>query len=101
VAFIGFRFVLRRPRPVLDDIFHLPTRHVVDPALVAGAALFGIGWGISGYCPGPAIALLAAPGREALIFLPAMVLGIVLHRWLRGAGRGDAEGNTRDHAAAD
>jgi uncharacterized membrane protein YedE/YeeE len=87
VAYLGFRVVLERPRPVFDKAFHLPTRRAIDPALVAGAGLFGIGWGVSGYCPGPAVALLAAPGREALIFLPALVLGILLHRWLRRATR--------------
>jgi uncharacterized membrane protein YedE/YeeE len=79
VTVVGFRFVLRRPQPLLTDRFHLPLRDAVDLPLVAGATIFGVGWGIGGYCPGPAIAALAAPGPEALIFLPAMLLGMVLH----------------------
>jgi uncharacterized membrane protein YedE/YeeE len=79
VTLVGFRFVLRRPQPLLADRFHLPLRDAVDLPLVAGATIFGIGWGIGGYCPGPAVAALAAPGPEALIFLPAMLLGMMLH----------------------
>jgi uncharacterized membrane protein YedE/YeeE len=84
VTLIGFRVVLRRPRPLFDERFHLPQREAIDRALVGGSVLFGIGWGIGGYCPGPAIALLAAPGREALVFLPGLIVGILLNRaWQR------------------
>jgi uncharacterized protein len=79
VTLIGFRIVLHRTQPLFGDRFHLPLRQSVDLPLVAGAAIFGVGWGIGGYCPGPALALLAAPGREAWIFLPAMLLGMLLH----------------------
>ena len=89
VAFVGFRVVRGQPQPVFAGAFHLPTRQAIDSALIGGAVLFGIGWGVSGYCPGPAVALMAAPGREALIFLPAVVLGILLQRWAGGAKRAD------------
>ncbi len=80
VTVIAFRFVLRRDAPVLATHFDLPTARDIDRPLVVGAALFGIGWGISGYCPGPGVALLAAPTRETWVFLPAMLAGAALHR---------------------
>jgi hypothetical protein len=87
VTAIAFRIVLRRPRPALDARFHLPSQKDIDPALVFGSALFGIGWGLSGYCPGPAVALLAAPGSDAVSFLAAMLAGVALHRFVvRRAG---------------
>jgi uncharacterized protein len=95
VTLIGFRVVLHRPQPLFGDRFHLPLSQAIDLPLVAGAATFGVGWGISGYCPGPAIALLAAPGREAWIFLPAMLLGMLLHHLLeRHASAGPGAGAT-------
>lgn len=75
VSFIGFRLVQRRRQPLYDNGFHWPDKTAIDRPLLAGALLFGVGWGISGYCPGPAIALLAVPNAEALVFLPAMAAG--------------------------
>lgn len=75
-----FRFVLRRGSPVLADTFQLSSLAHVDRRLLGGAALFGIGWGIAGYCPGPALAGLGVGAVEALWFVPAMIAGIVLHR---------------------
>ena len=77
-----FRFVLRRGRPVLADRFHLSDLRHVDRRLLGGAALFGIGWGVAGYCPGPALAGLGIVSVEALWFVPAMLAGMLLHRWL-------------------
>jgi uncharacterized membrane protein YedE/YeeE len=82
VTTVTFRFILRRA-PRLHDRFHLPSARDIDTPLLAGAALFGIGWGISGYCPGPGIALLAAPGWETCVFIPGMVLGMLAHRLQR------------------
>jgi uncharacterized membrane protein YedE/YeeE len=84
VALIGFRLVLRRPRPLLEARFDLPTATAIDRPLLLGALLFGIGWGVSGYCPGPAIASLAFANPESLVFLPALVLGSWLHQRRRG-----------------
>ncbi len=81
VAAIGFRVVLRRPLPRFDDRFHLGAVHTIDARLLSGAALFGIGWGLAGYCPGPAIASLGFGNVEALWFLPAMVAGAGLQGW--------------------
>lgn len=85
VAAIGFHFVLRVPAPVLDGHFHISKRSVIDAPLLAGAALFGVGWGISGYCPGPAIASLGFGNVEAWWFVPAMLAGAGLHHWRRRA----------------
>lgn len=75
-----FRPVLRRGRPLFATDFRLPTLRDVDARLVLGAALFGIGWGLAGYCPGPALAGLGAGATEALWFVPALVAGIVIQR---------------------
>ena len=79
-----FRPVLRRGRPVFADAFRLSNLTHVDRSLLGGAALFGIGWGVAGYCPGPALAGLGAGATEALWFIPAMIGGILLHRLAKG-----------------
>ncbi|EKT4439570.1 TPA: DUF6691 family protein [Stenotrophomonas maltophilia] len=79
VSAVGQRWVLRRARPLCATRFQLPAARGIDPRLVLGAALFGIGWGWAGYCPGPAIAGLAVGSREALWFVPAMLAGFWLH----------------------
>lgn len=81
VAAAGFRAVRRRPAPRWDTRFHFSTRRAVDAPLLLGAVLFGIGWGLAGHCPGPALASLAFGNAEALWFLPAMLAGMVLQRW--------------------
>jgi len=80
VTAIAFQFVLRRQAPVLADTFQISQLRGVDRQLLGGAALFGIGWGIAGYCPGPALAGLGVLSREALWFVPAMVAGTLIHR---------------------
>lgn len=84
VTAVTFRFILRLPAPLLDERFRLPTASDIDRPLVAGAVVFGVGWGISGYCPGPGIALLAAPGWETWVFIPGLVIGALAHRLQRG-----------------
>jgi uncharacterized protein len=78
VTVIAFRFVLKRQHPILDVQFHLPTGTHLDKRLMGGAAIFGIGWGVYGYCPGPAIATLAYLQKESLIFVGAMIVGMVI-----------------------
>lgn len=80
-----FRFVLQRGSPVLADSFHLSTLRRIDRPLLVGAALFGVGWGIAGYCPGPVLAGLGIGSVEAFWFVPAMVAGMLLHRWINRA----------------
>ncbi len=74
---VGYRLVLGQGKPLFADGFHLPTREDVDRPLVVGAALFGIGWGLVGYCPGPAVASLTAGQSGTLWFLGAMVVGLI------------------------
>ena len=74
-----FRLVLRRPGPVLAETFQLSNLRHVDRRLIGGAALFGIGWGIAGYCPGPGLAGLGIGSTEALWFVPAMIIGMLVH----------------------
>lgn len=80
LCLLTFRLILRQGRPLLDESFHFSPSQVIDPPLVLGALLFGIGWGIAGYCPGPALALLAAPNGELWLFLPGMLAGILLQK---------------------
>ncbi|CAM3213897.1 hypothetical protein SAMN04488021_101137 [Paracoccus aminovorans] len=84
VTFVGYRLVLRRAEPLFDIRFHLPTRRDLDPRLIGGSALFGVGWGIAGFCPGGAIPALGLGQPDAVIFVGAMLGGLVLARWLRG-----------------
>lgn len=81
VAFIGFRLTLRRQRPVLAPRFQLPTRRDIDARLIVGPALFGIGWGLGGFCPGPAFTALGLAAPGTLAFVPAMLIGMWAARW--------------------
>jgi len=78
--FIGYRLVFKRPNPILGGAFQLPTRQDLDGRLIGGAVLFGIGWGLSGYCPGPAFASLGGLTVPLLAMLIAMVAGWFLAR---------------------
>jgi uncharacterized protein len=78
----AFRLILGRPRPILADGFALPTRSALDARLLGGAALFGVGWGLSGFCPGPAVAALVTGLTPVFAFVAAMVAGMVLYAWV-------------------
>jgi uncharacterized membrane protein YedE/YeeE len=80
VHFVAHRLVLRRTAPLFDDRFHMPTRRDIDPRLLGGAGLFGVGWGLGGYCPGPALVSAAAALLPALVFDAAMTAGMLLER---------------------
>jgi uncharacterized membrane protein YedE/YeeE len=86
VMAIAWRFVPRMAAPLLDEHFHLPTRSDLTPRLIGGAALFGIGWGVAGLCPGPGIAALVIEPASAAIFVVAMLAGMALVRLFEGAG---------------
>ena len=81
-TFIGFRLVFKRSAPLLGGGFQLPTKQELDGRLLGGAALFGIGWGLSGYCPGPAIASIGGISLPLAAMLMTMVVGWFLARRL-------------------
>jgi len=85
VTVIAFRVILKQPHPVLDGEFRVPTAKDIDRRLISGAALFGIGWGMIGLCPGPAIASLAYGRTESAIFLIAMIVGLYADRFFRNS----------------
>lgn len=78
VAMIGYRFVLKRPAPALSSTFHLPTRRDLDVPLIGGSAVFGIGWGIAGFCPGGALPALGTGATDVFIFTGALLAGIAI-----------------------
>lgn len=83
VTALGYLLVFRRKRPVMEQRFHLPANRSIDMPLVAGSAIFGVGWGITGFCPGGAIPALGLFEPDAVIFFAAMTGGIVLASALR------------------
>ncbi len=82
VTFLGYRLAMRRPAPLLADSFHLPANQRVDRRLLGGAAIFGVGWGIAGCCPGAALPALGTGRIEVFIFVAALIAGIIIARWL-------------------
>jgi uncharacterized protein len=87
VAFIAVAIQRRLPKPVLDTQFHIPERTDIDARLVGGSVLFGIGWGLAGFCPGPALSALTTGLTPVLLFIAAMIAGMLLHdRVLAKAG---------------
>jgi uncharacterized membrane protein YedE/YeeE len=81
VTFIGFKLVLRRSQPIFDDKFHLPTSTEIDARTIVGPAIFGVGWGLAGFCPGPALTALTVGNGAALPFVAAMLVGMAGARW--------------------
>jgi uncharacterized membrane protein YedE/YeeE len=86
VAAIGYRATRGPPAPLLDTRFHGPSRTRVDKPLVIGSALFGVGWGLVGFCPGQALASLVLGRWQSWVFVAAMLAGMVLYRFLDRAG---------------
>jgi uncharacterized membrane protein YedE/YeeE len=72
---LGYRLVRRRAVPLADDRFWVPERGAIDARLLFGSALFGVGWGLSGYCPGPALVSLASAAPGVLLFVLALIVG--------------------------
>lgn len=93
VHLVSYRVIRHRSSPLLRDVFHLPARGDLDRPLVAGAVVFGVGWGLVGVCPGPALVGMLA-GAPTLLFVAALVGGMVLHDrtalgvWARGRPSG-------------
>lgn len=82
VTAIGYRLAFRLQRPLAAVAFQVPTRTDLDARLIGGALIFGIGWGLAGYCPGPALAALAFGRAETVIFVIAMLAGMAVYRLL-------------------
>jgi len=78
VAALAFRFARTRVRPLFGDRIHIPGAGRIDAPLLLGSTVFGVGWGLVGYCPGPALTSLAVGGRSTLLFVAAMVAGMAL-----------------------
>lgn len=82
VAAPAFRIAARRKTSYLGENIETPTRRTLDRSLIGGAALFGLGWGLVGLCPGPAIAALVTGHENAAVFAASMLAGMLLHRWM-------------------
>jgi hypothetical protein len=80
VHLITYRLIRRRSRPLADERWHVPTKTQITPRLMMGAVIFGAGWGLGGFCPGPALVSLATGEMKPLIFVAAMAIGMMLYR---------------------
>lgn len=90
VHFVAHRIIARRPSPIFDARFHLPTRKDVDLRLVLGAAIFGIGWALAGFCPGPALVAAGSGVTAALVFVVGMTVGMKIeHAMTRAIARAE------------
>jgi uncharacterized membrane protein YedE/YeeE len=76
----GFWLVTRRSKPFFHHAFHMPTSRDLDARLLSGAAVFGVGWGLGGFCPGPALTALPVGASGTLIFVPMMLIGMLVSR---------------------
>jgi uncharacterized membrane protein YedE/YeeE len=85
VGLLAFRFAGKRERSLLGEVMQLPTATQIDRRLVLGSLAFGVGWGLAGYCPGPALASLASGNIKPLIFTAAMVAGMGIFELLERA----------------
>jgi len=84
VAMPAYRMILARRHPVLAGSFSLPEKARLDAPLSLGSALFGVGWGLVGFCPGPAVAAVVTGLPAVLGFVAAMLVGMALHAWISG-----------------
>ena len=75
VTALTFRLILKRPKPIFTDIFELPSKVSLDRKLITGAAIFGVGWAMSGLCPGPAISSIGLLDEKLLIFVCTLLIG--------------------------
>ena len=82
IILIKIQFFLKRKIPLLVDKFQLPSRSDADAKLIFGASIFGIGWGIAGLCPGPAIASISFGGNNSIIFVVTMTITIFIYRYI-------------------
>lgn len=78
VTWLSYKIIIKRPKPKFSEQFYLPIKSSIDAPLVLGAAIFGIGWGLSGYCPGPSITALGLGILDALYFVIGMIASVIL-----------------------
>jgi uncharacterized membrane protein YedE/YeeE len=102
VSGLGYAISRRTRGPLFDTTFHLPARRDIDWKLLGGAAIFGIGWGMAGFCPGPAIASLSLGLTQTFVFTAMMLAGIVLHDSFARATsvRAKVHGRAKEQASA-
>ncbi|OQK16955.1 YeeE/YedE family protein [Methyloprofundus sedimenti] len=82
VTILSFHFILKRSAPLLDSGFHVTKQVIINRPLLLGAGLFGIGWGMTGYCPGPAVASLGLFSVEGIVMVIAIYAGFFSQRWI-------------------
>ena len=80
VTYLGYTLVLKRKQPIFDTQFHMPKAKHIDAPIVVGPAIFGIGWGLGGFCPGPAFTAIGTGSSQAIMFVIAMLVGMVAAR---------------------
>lgn len=81
---LAYRYRQKLEKPLLEPSFHVPTNRTIDTRLIAGAVVFGLGWGLVGLCPGPAIAALTSGQWQAVLFTAAMIAGMAAYRFTLG-----------------
>ncbi len=79
---VSYRLITKRASPILTTRFQIPTKRQIDPKLILGSVLFGAGWGLGGFCPGPAIVAAVSGGPSVLVFLGSMIAGVYLHQFV-------------------
>ncbi len=90
VTGVGYKLLNRRKRPLLVIDFIIPDKTQLDARLIGGAAIFGVGWGLVGLCPGPALAALGTGATDAVIFCVAMIVGMAAFKWIDHLKAGSA-----------
>jgi len=94
VTFFGYRWVLARPKPLFESNFAMPTRNDIDFKLIGGSLIFGVGWGIAGVCPGGALPALGTGNGMVILFVAALLVGIVVSRFFEKAIAQNNEGSS-------
>ncbi len=87
VGFFAFRSAKKRARPVYAAEMQLPNSQQIDKRLIGGSVLFGVGWGLAGICPGPGLVLLGAGIGKGMVFVAAMIAGMLIFQWLENRGK--------------
>lgn len=82
VTSLGYHWTFRRDRPLIEGAFDLPKPRSLDIRLIAGSALFGVGWGLGGFCPGPALTSLVSGLPAVWVFVLSMVVGMKIYQWM-------------------